>query len=64
MQLPIGISDFRKLIDPRDAKGTHYLFVDKSLMIKDIINDPAEVILFTRPRRFGSILLIMIWLKD
>ena len=53
MQAPIGVTNFRELIDPRDSKGTHYLFVDKSLLIKDIIEEPAKVILLTRPRRFG-----------
>lgn len=56
MQPPIGISDFRKLIETRDSDGQPYLFVDKSLFIKDIIDDLAEVKLFTRPRRFGKTL--------
>ncbi len=50
MKLPIGISDFQKLI-----KG-EYQFADKSNLIKDIINDSAEVSLITRPRRFGKTL--------
>ena len=49
-RLPVGVSDFRKLITGK----CH--FVDKSLLIREIINDSAEVILITRPRRFGKTL--------
>lgn len=49
-QLPIGISDFKKLILGK------YQFADKTNFIKDIINDGNEVILITRPRRFGKTL--------
>ena len=56
LQTPIGISDFRKLIESRDSEGRPYLFVDKSLLIKAILDDLAEVKLFTRPRRFGKTL--------
>jgi len=50
MNLPVGIDDFKELI-----KGD-YLFADKSLFIKDVIEDGAKVILITRPRRFGKTL--------
>ncbi len=50
MRYPIGISDFKKVA------GEGYTLVDKSLFIKDILNDDAEVILITRPRRFGKTL--------
>ena len=56
MKPPIGISDFRKLIEFKDSKGDPYLFVDKSLFVKEIIEDPSNVILITRPRRFGKTL--------
>lgn len=56
MQPPIGISDFRKLIETRDSEGNPFLFVDKSLFIKEILDDLTEVKLFTRPRRFGKTL--------
>lgn len=56
MQPPIGVSDFRKLIETRDSEGRPYLFVDKSLLIKEILDDLVEVKLFTRPRRFGKTL--------
>lgn len=48
--LPIGVDDFKKLID----KG--YYFVDKSLYIKDLLDMQSEVTLITRPRRFGKTL--------
>ncbi len=49
MRLPIGQSDFRKIIDGG------FDFVDKSLLIPEILQG-AEVILITRPRRFGKTL--------
>ena len=48
--LPIGVDIFEKLI----TRG--YYYVDKTLMIKDIIDKKADVNLFTRPRRFGKTL--------
>lgn len=48
MKLPIGISDFKTVIEDK------YIFVDKSLFIQDILYDSAKVILITRPRRFGK----------
>ena len=49
-KIPIGIEDFKRLID----KGCY--FVDKSLLIQDILDSGADVHLFTRPRRFGKTL--------
>ena len=48
--IPIGIEDFKEIID-RDC-----CFVDKTLIIKDILDSGAKVTLFTRPRRFGKTL--------
>ena len=49
MQLPIGYDDFGKVIE----KGLNY--VDKSLFIKEILDDiNNESIVITRPRRFGK----------
>ncbi|MEZ4529171.1 MAG: AAA family ATPase [Desulfobacterales bacterium] len=48
--LPVGISDFTKLIS-----GGYY-FVDKSDFIREVIETGTEVILFPRPRRFGKTL--------
>lgn len=48
--LPIGIDDFEKLI----TKG--YYYVDKTWLIKELLDKKGEVNLFTRPRRFGKTL--------
>jgi hypothetical protein len=48
--LPIGIDNFEKLITRA------YYFVDKTLMIKDLLDNKSDVNLFTRPRRFGKTL--------
>lgn len=56
MHLPVGTSNFRKLIEYKDPNGEGYLFIDKSLLIKEIIYDLTEVIVLTRPRRFGKTL--------
>ena len=46
----IGTSDFKKLRLKQDY------YIDKSMYIKDIIDNRSEVILVTRPRRFGKTL--------
>ena len=48
--LPVGVDLFEKLI----TQG--YYFVDKTLLIKDLLDNKGEVNLFTRPRRFGKTL--------
>ena len=48
--LPIGIDDFEKLI----TRG--YYYVDKTLLIKELLSKKGGVNLFTRPRRFGKTL--------
>ena len=51
MKLPIGYDNFRKIIDKKLD------FVDKSLFIKEIIDDrETEIAVITRPRRFGKTL--------
>ena len=50
-----GVSDFKKLIQE------DYKFVDKTLFIKEIIEDGAKVIVITRPRRFGKHNLSMLY---
>ncbi len=50
MGLPIGISDFAKL-----RQGDYY-YIDKTELIRDLMDHPPEVTLFTRPRRFGKTL--------
>lgn len=46
--IPIGVSDFKKLIEG------NYFFIDKSLIIKEFINNGADIILIPRPRRLES----------
>ena len=46
--LPIGIENFKELIDK------NYYYVDKTNLIANIINE--KVVLYTRPRRFGKTL--------
>ncbi len=48
--IPIGIEDFKEIIDK------NYYFVDKTLLIKDILDNGSKITLFTRPRRFGKTL--------
>jgi len=52
--LPIGVSNFATLVTHKDPTGNHYLFVDKSLFIRDFISSGDEITLITRPRRFGK----------
>ena len=47
-KISIGVEDFKEIID-KDG-----YFVDKTLMIKKLIESQAKVTLFTRPRRFGK----------
>lgn len=47
--LPIGVSDFSRAV--RD-----YYYVDKTMLIKEIIDNRPQVSLFLRPRRFGKTL--------
>ncbi len=49
LPLPIGVSDFKKLV-------TEYYYVDKTLLLKDFLDTRPQVSLFTRPRRFGKTL--------
>lgn len=49
LPLPIGISDYR-------LASSEYYYIDKTLMIKDFIDERPMVSLFTRPRRFGKTL--------
>ncbi|MCX4383961.1 MAG: AAA family ATPase, partial [Parabacteroides distasonis] len=51
-RLPIGISDYKKMID----EG--YYYVDKTDLIGGLLDIRGEVNLFTRPRRFGKTLMM------
>ena len=46
----IGTSDFKKM----RLKENYY--IDKTMYIKDIMDNQSEIILVTRPRRFGKTL--------
>lgn len=48
--LPIGIENFEEIITQ------NYYYVDKSLLIKELLDLKGKVNLFTRPRRFGKTL--------
>ena len=48
--LPIGVDNFEKLV----TRG--YYFIDKTLLIQDLLDKKGDVNLFTRPRRFGKTL--------
>jgi len=48
--LPIGVSDFADMIQ------NEYYYVDKTLMIQELLDSKMKVTLFTRPRRFGKTL--------
>ena len=48
--IAMGTDDFKKVIE------TGSLFIDKTLFIKELIDDTSEAVLFPRPRRFGKTL--------
>lgn len=47
-KLPIGIENFEKM------QLDKFYYVDKTYLIKELLDHWAEVTLFTRPRRFGK----------
>ncbi|MBP5759813.1 MAG: AAA family ATPase, partial [Verrucomicrobia bacterium] len=49
---PVGLEDFEKLI--HDG----YYYVDKTYVVKELLEKKSDVNLFTRPRRFGKTLLM------
>lgn len=51
--IPIGISEFEKI------RKNDYYYVDKTELIQALLKtEPAEITLFTRPRRFGKTLVM------
>lgn len=48
--IPVGYEDIKRMVD----KDMYY--VDKTLMIKELVDSAASVNLITRPRRFGKTL--------
>lgn len=49
LPLPIGVSDYCKA-------SSEYYYVDKTMLIKEFLDQKPMVSLFTRPRRFGKTL--------
>ena len=47
-KLPIGIENFEKL------RLEDFYYIDKTGLIRELLNNLGEVNLFTRPRRFGK----------
>ena len=47
-KLPIGIENFEDMIKE------NYYYVDKTGLLKQLLNEHGLVNLFTRPRRFGK----------
>ena len=51
LNIPVGVSDFEKI------RKNGYYYVDKTGLISEILREePTEVTLVTRPRRFGKTL--------
>ena len=48
--VPVGIEDFERIINE------DYYYVDKTMLIEELLVNRAPVTLFTRPRRFGKTL--------
>lgn len=48
--LPIGVDNFEDLI------RNDYYYVDKTMLVKQVLDLKGKVNLFTRPRRFGKTL--------
>lgn len=46
--LPTGIDDFKKL------RSNNNYYIDKTILIEQVVETRSEVTLFTRPRRFGK----------
>jgi len=51
LPLPVGISDYMR------AESSYY-YVDKTLLIKELLDEGSSVSLFMRPRRFGKTLAL------
>lgn len=49
LPLPLGTTDFKRICYEN-------YYVDKTLLVKDLLDEKNNIILFTRPRRFGKTL--------
>ena len=50
--LPIGIENFEEIY------SREFYYIDKTLLVKELMDKGAKVSLFTRPRRFGKTLTL------
>ncbi|MBW7876332.1 MAG: AAA family ATPase [Candidatus Cloacimonetes bacterium] len=50
-KIPIGYSDFKEILS-----NPNFLYVDKTGVIEEFLEDSAKILLITRPRRFGKTL--------
>ena len=50
IKLPVGIESFEEI------RKYEYYYVDKTLLIEQVLEEGSKVKLFTRPRRFGKTL--------
>ncbi len=48
IKLPVGIESFEEI------RKYEYYYVDKTLLIEQVLEEGSKVKLFTRPRRFGE----------
>ena len=48
--IALGTEDFKEIIE------TGSLFIDKTLFIKELIDNTSKAVCFPRPRRFGKTL--------
>ena len=47
-KLPVGIEDFEKI------RTEDFYYVDKTSLVKELLDNWGQVNLYTRPRRFGK----------
>ncbi len=48
LKLPVGIENFEEI------RNEGFYYVDKTALIRELLEDGGKVTLFTRPRRFGK----------
>ena len=52
-KLPIGMENFQRI------REENFYYVDKTGLIKELLEREGVVNLFTRPRRFGKVLHVL-----
>ncbi|MEG2918284.1 MAG: AAA family ATPase, partial [Clostridium sp.] len=53
-RIALGTSDFKTMIE------NNRYFIDKTLIVKDFLEDSGDIVLLPRPRRFGKTLNLSI----